>query len=210
MDDVKTIKQIFSDNLKYYLGRKGINQTIMSRDLNIPETTVSNWIKAETYPRPDKIQIMADYFNINRSDLTEQKPINVGSLSPRTVEIPILGKIACGEPILAMENVEGYIFKSPDNLPGGNLFALKANGTSMEPTIPDGAVVIVREQPDVENGEIAAVLVNGDREATLKRIRKQESTVWLVPDNPKFDMKLLSEEYPARIIGKAISFEMTL
>ncbi len=79
-----------------------------------------------------------------------------------------MGKIACGDPITADENLTGYRYESPDNLPSGNLFYLQAKGDSMEPTIPNGSYVLIREQPEVENGEIAAVLVNGDTEALLK------------------------------------------
>jgi len=98
-----------------------------------------------------------------------------------------LGKIACGDPITADENLTGYRYESPDNLPSGNLFYLQAKGDSMEPTIPNGSYVLIREQPEVENGEIAAVLVNGDTEATLKRVKRQAETVFLMPDNPRHE-----------------------
>lgn len=209
-EEKQKIKDIIARNINFQLKRKGVNQTDMARDLNIPEMTVSNWINAKTYPRQDKIQMMADYFDVKRSDLTEEQPTNLIRVSPQTIQIPILGKIACGEPLLASENVESYIYKSPENLPSGELFALIAKGDSMEPTIPDGATVLLRAQPDVENGEIAAVLVNGDEEATLKRIRKENGSIWLVADNVKYGLKQLTEDFPARIIGKAISFEVSL
>lgn len=183
---------------------------MMARDLNIPEMTVSNWVKGKTYPRPDKIQLMADYFGITRTQLTEEAPSNLTPLAPQTVPIPVLGTIACGEPILAEENVTEYIYESPDQLPSGNLFYLKAKGTSMEPTIPDGSYVLVREQPEVENGAIAAVLVNGDTEATLKRIKRQGDMVILMPDNPNYSPFIITRDNPARIIGQAIQFTQKL
>lgn len=199
-----SIKLTLSNNLKRYLERKGITQTDMARDLNIPETTVSNWMKAETYPRPDKIQLMADYFNIRRSDLTEDRPNNIVEIQPNFIKIPILGTIACGEPILAEENMEGYIYEVADGLPSGKLFTLIAKGDSMEPTIQNGSKVIVREQSFVENGEIAAVLVNGDTEATLKRVKKQGNMIILIPDNSKYEPIVITESNPAKIIGKAV------
>ncbi|MGE7093515.1 LexA family protein [Lysinibacillus sp. NPDC048646] len=210
MDNSDKLKLVFSKNLKTQLDKRGLNQTDMARDLNIPETTVSNWMKASTYPRPDKLQLMADYFNIKRSDLTEEQPTNLVEIQPNFAKIPILGIIACGDPILAEQNVEGYMYEFSDLLPAGNIFALVAKGDSMEPTIPDGSKVLIREQSEVEYGEIAAVLVNGDTEATLKRVKKQGDTILLMPDNPKHEPYIVNENNPAKIIGKAVSFKVTL
>lgn len=210
MDNSDKLKRVFSKNLKRQLEKKGLNQTDMARELNIPETTVSNWMKASTYPRHDKIQLMADYFNIRRSDLTEEQPTNLIEVQPNFVKIPILGVIACGEPIIAQQNVEGYMYEFSELLPTGNIFALVAKGDSMEPTIPNGSKVLIREQSEVEYGEIAAVLVNGDTEATLKRVKKQGDMILLMPDNPKHEPYIVDENNPAKIIGKAISFKVTL
>lgn len=210
MDKSDKLKIVFSINLKQQLDKRGLNQTDMARDLNLPETTVSNWMKASTYPRPDKIQLMANYFNIRRSDLTEEQPTNLIEIQPNFIKIPILGTIACGEPILAEQNVEGYMYEYSELLPAGNIFALVAKGDSMEPTIPNGSKVLIREQSEVEYGEIAAVLVNGDTEATLKRVKKQGDTILLMPDNPKHEPYIVDHNNPAKIIGKAISFKVTL
>ena len=210
MDKSDKLKIVFSINLKQQLDKRGLNQTDMARDLNLPETTVSNWMKASTYPRPDKIQLMADYFNIRRSELTEEQPTNLNEIQPNFAKIPILGIIACGEPILAEQNVEGYMYEFSELLPAGNIFALVAKGDSMEPTIPNGSKVLIREQSEVEYGEIAAVLVNGDTEATLKRVKKQGDTILLMPDNPKHEPYIVDQNNPAKIIGKAISFKVTL
>lgn len=210
MIDTQKLKEIMANNLKKQLKRKGISQTMMARDLNIPEMTVSNWVKGKTYPRPDKIQLMADYFGVTRTQLTEEAPDNLIPLAPPTVPIPVLGTISCGEPILAEENVTEYIYESPDQLPSGDLFYLKAKGASMEPTIPNGSYVLVRKQPKVENGAIAAVLVNGDTEATLKRIKHQGDMIILVPDNSNYSPIVITTSNPARIIGQAIQFTQKL
>jgi len=213
MSDTQELKRIMANNIKKYLERKGITQTDMAKDLNIPEMTVSNWVKAKTYPRPDKIQLMADYFHIKRSDLIEEKdcqPNNIHSLNSEFEYIPILGTIACGEPLFVAENFEGYRAEPTEGLPTGKLFYLKAKGDSMEPTIPDGSMVLVREQPDVESNEIAAVLLNGDTEATLKRVKKQGDSIILMPDNPKHNPIIVNAHNPARIIGKAIRVTLDL
>lgn len=135
---------------------------------------------------------------------------NLYPIQKESIRIPILGTIACGDPIFVEENFAGYIIEPKESLPSGNLYYLEAKGDSMEPTIPNGASVLIREQPEVENGDIAAVLVNGDAEATLKRIRKQNGNVALVPDNPKHNPIFVNEQNPVRIIGKAIRFTQDL
>ncbi|PEU86008.1 XRE family transcriptional regulator [Bacillus cereus] len=207
--DANTLKKIFSNNLKKYLNRNGISQTDLANELNIPETTFSNWMQAKTYPRPDKMQMLADYFKITRSDLTEEEQ-NYDGECPISVRIPVLGAIACGAPILAEQNYGEYRCEATDHLPNGKLVYLEAKGNSMEPTIPNGAYVMIREQPDVESGEIAAVLVNGDTEVTLKRIKKQGNIIMLMPDNPTHNPMIIDENNPAKIIGKAIRFTQDL
>lgn len=80
----------------------------------------------------------------------------------------------------------------------------------MEPRIPDGSYVLVREQTDVENGEIAAVLLNGDEEATLKRIRKLDEILLLESINEEYAPYIVNENNPAKIIGKAMKVEFDL
>lgn len=210
MENQKNLKEILADNLKYYLDRNGLTQTELASKLSIPEMTMSNWTKAKTYPRIDKIQLLADFFNIKRSDLTEERPSNIYAAKPQTVKIPVLGKIACGDPILVEENYGEYRYESPDRLPSGRLVYLEAKGDSMAPTIPDGSLVLIREQGNVENGEIAAVLLNGNTEATLKRVKKQGKAIILMPDNPKHNPIIVNAENPAKIIGKAIRFTQDL
>lgn len=127
-----------------------------------------------------------------------------------TVSIPIIGEIACGDPITAVENVSGYVEEPSENLPSGTLFYLKTKGHSMEPTIPDNSNVLIREQPNVEDGEIAAVLVNGETEATLKRVKHQGDLVILMPDNQAYNPYIVTPDNPARVLGKAIRYTTDL
>lgn len=221
---MRTQREIFAENLQSLLNSRDVSQKVLAEHLGVSETSVSYWTRGEKYPRIDKIQKIADYFNITMRDLmddksktssstdktTSDRPHNLIDLSPITVRIPVLGKIACGDPITAEENLIGYRYESPDLLPSGKLIFLQAKGDSMEPTIPNGSYVLIREQPDVENGEIAAVLVNGDTEATLKRVKKQGDAVFLMPDNPRHEPYVITANNPARIIGKAIRFTQDL
>ena len=135
---------------------------------------------------------------------------NLYPIESESIKVPILGEIACGDPIYAAENFSGYRTESKSSLPEGAAYYLKTKGDSMEPTIPQNAYVLIREQPDVENGEIAAVLLNGGTEATLKRIRKQENTLMLMPDNRNYEPIIVSGNNPAKIIGKAIRYTFDL
>lgn len=188
---------------------KNKKQADVIRDLNIAEATFRSWYNGEKYPRIDSQQKLADYFNVPRSRLTEDQSVPLERLV-NLVKIPILGTITCGEPILADENLDGYREEISDHLPTGELFYLKTRGDSMAPTIPDNSFVLIKRQNTVENGEIAAVLVNGDEEATLKRIKIQGNNIMLLPDNNEYDPILVNEDNPARIIGKAIKYSVDL
>ena len=171
---------------------------------------MSNWARGEKYPRIQNIQKMADYLRVTKSDLIETRPDNLIEATSKMVRVPILGPIACGDPILAEENIEGYRDESSDMLPSGTVYYLEAKGNSMEPTIPNGSHVLIREQSEVEYGEIAAVLVNGDTEITLKRVTRQGNMVLLMPINSAYEPIVITKDNPARIIGKAIRYTQDL
>lgn len=134
----------------------------------------------------------------------EQEEIKNLTKIPKMESIPILGTIACGEPILAEENIEGY-FNMEKDLKAD--FCLYCKGDSMiNARIYDGDLVFIKKQPDVEDGEIAAVLI--DNEATLKRVYKVPGRIILRAENPTFKPIELKEEdmKDIRIIGKAVGF----
>lgn len=127
---------------------------------------------------------------------------------PHTVKKPRLGVIACGEPIMAEENFDGYD-DVPDYIKCD--FTLKCEGDSMVGArINDGDIVYIRRQPDVENGQIAAVMEDGEK--TLKRVYKYPNKVILQPENPKYPpIVYVGEELNTfRILGKAVGFTSTI
>jgi len=204
----QTQRNILASNLKELAEKKRVTQADIIRDLELSESTVRSWFNGEKYPRIQKLQLLAEYFNVPRSRLTEKRAEN---LSIATLKrIPVLGEIACGDPITANENIIDYRDEIADQLPTGDLFYLKAKGESMSPTITNGSYVLIKAQPNVENGEIAAVLVNGDTEATLKRVKRQGDIVMLVADNPEYMPYVITKDNPARIIGKAIKMSVDL
>jgi repressor LexA len=114
--------------------------------------------------------------------------------------VPIVGEIACGQPITAEQNIEGYA-----DLPDGVCadFALKCKGESMTPTFQPGDVVLIRQQPEVDPGQIAAVGIDG--EATLKRVYINNDSVVLVADNPAYAPQVFPAEN-VKIYGLAVGF----
>lgn len=193
----------------------GYTQASLANVLGVKPTTVASWEQGRNKPLMDKVQKMSMIFNVPIAEIVggesqgslNEIPNVVYPLSDglEQVTIPIIGTIACGDPITAEENIEGYTketFEKP--VPSGTLFALRCKGHSMEPIIPNGALVTLRAQPDVEDDEIAAVLVDGDNEATLKRIKHQNGMVMLLPENKDYTPIILNRENPGRIIGKVV------
>src|SRR5690606_36765818 len=127
---------------------------------------------------------------------------------PKTKRVPLLGAIAAGEPIFASEEYGEYV-EVPGDAPVD--FCLRVRGDSMvDARIQDGDLVFIRQQPTVENGEIAAVMI--DDEVTLKRFYKMKDGVILKPENSKYPPLYLSEAdfKEVRILGKAVMFQSWL
>ena len=105
---------------------------------------------------------------------------------PAPAYVPLVGRIAAGGPILAEESVED-VFTLPKQLIGeGEHYLLRVQGDSMiDAAITDGDWVVVRRQPDAENGDIVAAMIDG--EATVKTFKRQDGHVWLLPQNPAYD-----------------------
>ena len=160
--------------------------------------------------RPPVPALDADQ-SVSLSYLQSRRPLsdNLIPLEPMD-QVPLLGQIACGTPILAEQNVEDYV-DLPQHIRAD--FALTCRGDSMIGAgIQDGDMVYIRQQPEVENGEIAAVMVD-DEEATLKRFYFDGFTVQLVAENPKFPpMVFTGEEISRRVhvVGRAIAYTHTI
>lgn len=138
---------------------------------------------------------------------SEALPDNILPL-PKMRRIPLLGDIACGEPILAVENLDGNV-EIPESIDAD--FALRCKGDSMiNARIFNGDIVYIRQQPTVENGEIAAVLI--DNEATLKKVYMTENAITLNPANDAYQpLVFVGEEInTVKILGKAVAFTSTI
>lgn len=207
------LKDIFSKNLQRLRRIKNISMTELAQAIDVSQSTISDWENGKKMPRSGSIQKIADFFEVQKTELLmntfDTLPDNI-YLADKFVQIPILGTISCGEPILATENIDGYRKEIADGLPSGELFYLRTKGDSMVPTIPENSHVLIKRQPEVEDGEIAAVIVNGDDEATLKRVKHQNGMIMLLADNSKYAPIIITSDTPARIIGKAVKVSFDL
>ena len=198
---------------------KGMTLEELGNKVGVGKSTVRKWENGMiANMKRDKIIKVAQALNVNEAwlmgydvpkernffDIT--KDPNYMPL-PQTKKIPLLGTIACGTPILATENIDDYV-TVPNNIHAD--FCLRCKGDSMiNARILDGDIVYIKSQPDVENGEIAAVIIdNLESECTLKRVYKYPNKVVLVPENNAYEPFVYTNEdlNHIRIIGKAVYF----
>lgn len=186
----------------------------MCEALGIKYTTFADWVNAKTYPRIDRIEQMANYFGIKKSALLEehdQLPKDAIPYQERpTQPIPIVGVVSCGMPLLAEDNIEGYHETSlQDITTGETYFWLRAKGDSMiNVGIHEGDLLLIRQQHDVDSGDIAVVSINSDV-ATLKRVIKKENALILQPENPSYETKIFvgQEMESVHIRGRLMKLE---
>lgn len=191
----------------------GLTLEDVGNAVGVGKSTVRKWEVGDiANMRRDKIAALAKVLQTTPAylmgweDETAPLPSNILPL-PKTRKVPLLGTIACGEPILATENIAAFLDVAEEIHCD---FALRCKGDSMmDARILDGDVVYIRHQPDVENGEIAAVLIDGmETEATLKRVYKSEGQLMLTPANAAYAPRVFIGEDIARvrILGKAVAF----
>lgn len=207
----KRLLQLIEDN--------DISYGELSKKTNIPKSALQRYATGETEKIPiTRIEVIAKALNTTAQfimgwDENESYNNDIFSIPginpiPKTYKRPRLGTIACGEPILAEENIEAYD-DIPDNIKCD--FTLICKGDSMiSARINDGDIVYIKQQSQVDNGEIAAVLI--DNEATLKRVYIYEDKVVLQPENTKYPPFVYTKEdmNNIRILGKAVGFTSLL
>lgn len=175
-----------SEEIINYLNKRRQEQDVsiseLARRVGMAKSGVSRYFNHTREFPINRAPAFAKALHVDTEDLLGIEPITKDK--PRM--IPLIGTIAMGEPITAEQNIEKYIPEyMMDRYMDDTLFALRCKGKSMTPLIPDGAIAIIKQQPDVEDGELAAVLING--EATLKKVLHVGDTVVLRPANPDFN-----------------------
>lgn len=201
---------------------RGYSQQDVASLIGVGRTTYLKYENGDNRPTR-KLNELARLFNVSTDYLlgltdtpTESltQPLSQSLSKERGVRIPVLGRVVAGIPIEAIEEVIDWEEIPQKMAATGKFFALRVCGHSMEPTILEGDVVIVRQQEDVDSGDIAIVLVNGD-EATVKRIKKQAEGITLIATNisvyePHFYSNQEIRDLPVRVIGKVVELRRKL
>lgn len=198
----------FGSKLRAARKAKQLTQKELAAKIKAAHNSISNWENDQNMPDPDTIQNLCWALDVEPNyffsvDSSLPLPRNIIPL-PEMQRIPLLGSIACGSPILAEEHIEDYV-DIPRNIHAD--FALTCKGDSMiNARIFDGDIVYIRQLPSVDNGEIAAVLIDGD--ATLKRVRLFDDHISLEPENPMYKPLVYwgNDMNDVHILGKAVAF----
>jgi len=196
----------FSKEIKRLRKERGLSQSQLADALNISRTSIGNYEQGIREPSFEMTELIADYFNVDISTFfNDTQPKNIIPIERRAV--PMIGNVACGEPITANQEFQSYVEV------GANIncdCCLKARGDSMKNIrIYDGDIVFIKRQPMVENGDVAAIII--EDEVTLKRFYyyKENNLIILKPENPEYKDLIYSGSDLERIkvFGKAVAFQ---
>lgn len=178
----------------------GLTQAEVADYLGIRRQTYSAYERGVSTPDANTIATLAKLFSVNAGELV------TGENYANAVRVPVCGNVAAGVPIDAIENVEEYVDVDASLARGATLIGLRVRGKSMEPRFASGDTVIIRCQSNVDNGDIAVVLVG--EEATMKKIVKYTDGIRLMPTNPAYEPTYFSNEeiesIPVTIVGKVV------
>ena len=199
-------KKIMAENIQLYMDKYNKTRQDMCEALGVKYTTFTDWVKGNSYPRIDKIELMANYFGISKADLVEKHNLE-NKTKGRGSQIKVYGRVAAGIPLEMIEDVIDIEEISEEMARTGDFFGLRIKGDSMTPDICDGDTVIIRQQDDAESGDIVIATINGD-EATCKRLRKYKDGIELIAINPSYGTLEFSNEEiarkPVKILGKVV------
>jgi len=220
MERFKRISSV-SERLKEAMTASGKKQFDLSKETGLSHSSISRYISGVMEPKQRAIALLSKSLNVSEMwlwgyECPKERTSFIGSFAQAKNDvclIPVLGRVAAGVPIEAVEEILGYEEISRDMAANGEHFALRIKGESMAPKMSDGDIVVVRRQPDVDNGQTAVVLVNGD-EATVKRIKKSDAGIMLMPTNPAYEPMFYSndeiEQLPVTIIGRVVELRAKL
>ena len=185
-----------------------MTQAEVAKILGVNQNTYSYWETGKTKIDNISLSKLAEIFNVSIDYLLDIQPPVKG------VRVPIYGSVPAGIPLEAIENIEGYEEITPALASKGEYFALKIKGETMSPFILNNDIVIVRKQSEIESGDIAIVLVNGD-EATCKTVKISDDGITLIGHNtlvypPHFYSQKEIATLPVRIIGRVVEVKRSL
>lgn len=194
------------ERLKELRLKKGATQEEVGKIINVTKPTIMKYEKGlvENLKR-SSIEKLAKYFDVAPSYLMCLDENEIDCLGNPVTSIPILGTVKAGYDYLAQENIIGTIDVETSLVGNGNeYFALKIHGDSMSPVLIEDDIVIIKKQNDFENGDIVVAIINGN-EATIKKGKKNDSSILLQPLNSAYEPLIFTKEemktIPVTIIG---------
>ena len=204
MDELEQ-KKIFSKNLNYYINKKDIKQLDIAKAIGESPQTVNTWVKGVAIPRMGKIQKLADYFGIYKSDLIDEHYDPLAGLTnvstPAARAIPILGTICAGSGIWCEENFDGLFFM--DSSIKADL-CVKVSGDSMkDANILNGDKAFIKKSYDFKDGRIYAVRIDDENEAMLKVVHRDGDKFILSSRNPEY-APIIEDVDNVCIIGECV------
>lgn len=200
------------NRIKFLREEKGVFQKDLAKLLGVTTPVINYYENEKRAISANSVSILADYFGVTTDYLLGKTDIRDNNLSTGDFKnIPVVGKIAAGQPILAQENIEGYLPVDP-NVYGltstDDLFYLLVAGQSMNMKVKNGDYALIHKQDYAEDGDIVVAIVNGDDEATLKRYKKlNDQFVLLEPMSTDPSIEAITVDLKNtnfKIIGKAI------
>ena len=199
---------MLEERLKSARKATGISQKDIAKKLFISQQAYAKYETGAATPNPETLKRIAEIFNVSTDYLLgNNQVLKKQTKNPAVVKIPVLGEVAAGVPIFADENIIDYEEIPAEMAKNDDYFALKIHGDSMEPRIWNNDVVIVRKQSDVDSGDIAIVIVNGDL-GTCKKVVKHSSGISLISFNSKYEPMFYTTDeiktLPLTIIGKVV------
>ena len=201
-------RKIFSKNLNFYINKNNLKQLEIAKSIGVSPQTFNTWVKGIAIPRMGKIQKLADYFGIYKSDLLEEKITNTDVFSditnlihPSAYRIPIIGNICAGDGCTVIEEKIGY-FTIDHTIKAD--FALIVKGDSMiDIDINDGDVVLIKKAYDYFDGKIYAVRLIDEDEATIKKCFFEEDKVIMQPCNPEYK-PIITDGENVSVVGECV------
>ena len=199
---------MFKKNFERLCRDRGLYPSAVCEKIGLSRSTWSDWTD-KSVPRQSTIKKLADYLGVSVDDLLGRNEDTEENEPPKQtgVRIPVLGRVAAGIPIEAIQDIDDWEEIPKKMAAGGTYYALRIHGRSMEPRMREGDIVIVRQQEQVDNGEIAVVIVNGF-EATCKKVEFFDGGIRLVSLNEEYaPMTFTFDEVnrlPVHIIGKVV------
>ena len=178
-------KDIMARNIQYYMDKYEKTRQDMCNALGVKYTTFTDWVKGNSYPRIDKIELMANYFGISKADLVEDHDEYTGKPStPKSNIVKVLGRVAAGIPLEAITDIVDEEEIPEELARTGEFFGLRISGDSME--------------PDIHNGN----------DGVCKRLKKYADSIALISLNPNYEPMYFNQEEieknPVNIIGKVV------